>query len=380
MAQRKTIAIDATSLPPQPAGAGTYILNLVRALARIDGDHDYVVYCRSHSLPLFAGLPPSFAIVDAGHLSRGLRLLWEETSLPWDLRRRSVNLLHSPHHTTPLLYSPCPRVITVHDVTFFLLPERYPLVRRLHFQVLTLLGVRRAKLLVVPSVSVREDTAAVLRLRRDRIRVTYEGVEPAFRPLDREASAALARDKYGLPDGYLLSLGTREPGKNRMTLFRALTFLREDGHDIHLAVVGQTGWKVDEEQGLLVELGLQDRVHFTGYVPQADLPALYNGATAFVFPSLYEGFGLPVLEAMACGVPVITSNVSALPEVAGGAALLVDPHDAEAIARAIARVIDEPALARLLARAGIERAAEFTWERCAAATLDAYREVLGESS
>lgn len=372
------VAIDATSVPPEPAGAGRYIISLVRALAIVDPTRPYVIYARSHALRHFEGLPASFDLVDVGGLTRWRRQVWEQTALPFDLRRRGVRLLHSPHHTTPL-FSPCPRVVTFHDVTFFILPERYPFVRRHYFRIMTLLAARKARRILVPSEAVRDDLRTVMRVAPDQTSVTYEGVDREFRRLDRYECAALAQERYGLPPGYLLSLGTREPGKNRENVFRALRRLLDQGRDLHLAVVGQTGWKLEREEAALQDLGLEGRVHFTGYVPQADLPALYNAARCFVFPSLYEGFGLPALEAMACGVPVVTSNVSSLPEVVGDCALKVDPTDAEAIAEAIARILDDETLATLLGQAGIERAAEFAWEGCATATVSVYRQVLGET-
>jgi glycosyltransferase involved in cell wall biosynthesis len=372
---RPLIAFDASSVPAQPAGAGRYSLSLVRALVRVDTEHDYVVYARSHSLPELQDLGPSCTIVDLGQLSRARRYLWEQTSLPLDLRRRGARLLHSPHHTTPLL-APCPRVVTVHDVTFFLIPERYPLTRRLFFQVATWLSARRAKAILVPSNSAADDLRVVLHPPQERVNVTPEGVEASFQPASADTCQAL-RERYGLPEGYLLSLGTLEPGKNRAILLQALQRLVEAGRDVLLAVAGQAGW--GREATDANASGLIGRVHHLGYVPQADLPALYSGATAFVFPSLHEGFGLPVLEAMACGTPVVTSDRSSLPEVAGEAALLVDPTDADAIAAAIARILDEPPLAALLRQAGLERAAAFSWDACAEATLRVYRRVLGEA-
>ena len=373
---RRLIAIDATSVPARPAGAGRYTLSLVRALARVDRDHDYVVFARSHSLDELNDLGPAFTVVDIGDLSRGRRYVWEQTGLPLALRRRRAALLHSPHHTLPLL-SPCPRVVTVHDVTFFLLPERYPRGRRLFFQAATARSVRGADAVIVPSHSAAADLQRVLHPPPWRVHVTHEGVDTAFRPVDPAEAAAVA-ERYGLPPGYVLSLGTREPGKNRSTLLRALHLLIEAGRDVHLAVVGQSGWG-EGDADAAAALGLARRVHFTGYVDQADLPALYAGASGFVFPSLHEGFGLPVLEAMACGTPVVTSNTSSLPEVAGDAALLVEPTDAAAIAEAVGRVLDAPDLARQLTGAGRERASGFTWDACAAATLQVYRHVLGEA-
>jgi alpha-1,3-rhamnosyl/mannosyltransferase len=228
---------------------------------------------------------------------------------------------------------------------------------------------------IVPSESARQDLNAVLRPPGRRVHVVYEGVDACFRPVDPAASAAAAA-RYGLPGDYALSLGSREPGKNRATLLRALALLVENGRDLHLAVVGQPAWGTEEEDQLIDRLGLEARVHVLGYVPQADLPALYSGASVFVFPSLHEGFGLPALEALACGAPVVASNVSALPEVVGDAGLLVDPADEGAIAAGVAAVLDDPSLAERLRRAGPQRAARFTWDACAEGTLAVFRRVL----
>ncbi len=379
MPRRPLIAYDASSVPPDPAGAGIYTLNLIGALARVDREHDYAVYARSHALPRLAALPSNFEVIDIGARSRAGRLLWEQMLLPIELKCRGARLLHSPHHTTPLAWCPCPRVLTVHDVTFFILPRRYPLVRRLYFQALTMQAARRAKAVLVPSRSVGDEARPFLGISADKLTVTHEGVDPAFRPLDIETCAGLARERYGLPDGYLLSLGTREPGKNREAILWAMRYLLDLGGDPQLAVVGQPAWGAERDQDAAARLGLAQRVHFTGYVPQDDLPALYNAAPVFVFPSLHEGFGLPVLEAMACGTPVVTSNVSALPEIAGDAAILVDPNDAHALADAINYILSDKAEAVRLRKAGIERAAAFSWDACAEATLAVYRRLLNET-
>jgi len=377
--RRPLIAIDATSVPPRPAGAATYIINLVRALGRTDSDHDYAVYTRRHTLQYFQDLPASFEVTDVGDQSRWRRQVWEQTLLPLDLRKRHAALLHSPHHTTPLLYSPCPQILTVHDVTFFLLPQRYPWLRRYYFQAMTRLAAMKAAAVIVPSESVRVDASRLLGLGRKTMVATAEGVSESFRPSVPGECRAEVRERYGLPPQYVLSLGTREPGKNRVTIFAALRRLLDEGRDPHLVVVGQAAWGTAEEDASLESKGLRERVHFTGYVADADLPAIYAGADVFAFPSLYEGFGLPVLEAMASGVPVVTSNVSAMPEVAGDAALLVDPTDASALARAIASILDDQSLAARLRAAGLERARAFTWDACAVRTVAVYNKVLVEA-
>jgi glycosyltransferase involved in cell wall biosynthesis len=268
-------------------------------------------------------------------------------------------------------------VVTVHDLTFFLLPQRFTTARRLLFQAAIRLASRRARAVIVPSESTASDLRRLTRVDPSKVSVTYEGVAPAFRPLTDEAAAAFAASRYGLRPGYLLSLGTREPGKNRGAIYRALRLLLDEGRDLQLAVVGGGGWRSRDEAAELDALGIGERVRFTGYIPQEDLPAVYGAAAVFVFPSLHEGFGLAALEAMACGTPVVASDRASLPEVVGEAGLLVDPEDPAAVAAAIASLLDDRALASRLRVAGIERAAAFSWEACARRTLEVYRRVIG---
>jgi glycosyltransferase involved in cell wall biosynthesis len=277
----------------------------------------------------------------------------------------------------PLL-TPCPRVVTVHDLTFFLMPERFTAARRLPYQLATRAAAMLAKRVIVPSQSTSSDLQRILKTPPGRISVTPEGVSPDFHPVAPEGAAAVAQ-RYALPPSYLLSLGTREPNKNRGAIIQALHRLVGAGRDLHLAVVGGGGWRTETERDEIARLGLAGRIHYTGYVPQQDLAALYSAASVFLFPSLHEGFGLAALEALACGTPVVTSNTSSLPEVVGDAALLVDPRDAGALAAAIVAVLDDPGEAHRLRQAGPSRAARFTWEACAEATVQVYREVLGEA-
>lgn len=362
--------------PVRPTGGSYYALNLARTLPQVDDGHDYVIFARSHSVPYFDSIRHRAEVVDVGALPRLRRYIWEQASLPRELKQRGAILLHSPHYTTPLL-SPCPRVITVHDMTFFLLPERFKATRRLPYQLATRVGTRLAKRVIVPSLSTANDLQRLLGTSGSRISVTYEGANAVFQPVDPSIAAGVAA-KYGLPAGYLLSLGTQEPNKNRTAIIQALAQLTVSGRDLHLAVVGGGGWRTETEREEIEGLGLTSLIHYTGYVPEEDLPAIYSAASMFLFPSLHEGFGLAALEAMSCGVPVITSNTSSLPEVVGDAALLIDPRDPATLAAAIGRLIDEPGIAQHLRDAGPERAAHFSWEQCARETAAVYRQILGE--
>jgi glycosyltransferase involved in cell wall biosynthesis len=353
------------------AGAGVYTYQLVRALAGVIESERLVAFARP-------GLFDDLGTVRTVHIdppSRPARLVWEQAVLPFHLRRLGIELLHSPHHHTPLAPGGPKRVVTVHDVTFLILRDRYPQARRLYMEGVTRAAVRLAGAIITPSNAVRRDVIERLGVRDERVVAIPEAPAPHFAPVTDAARLAAAREKYGLPERYVLSVGSREPGKNRPALLRAFARLPKRG--LALAIAGQPAWRYEDEQRLVERLGLGERVRFLGYVPDADLPALYSGAEAFAFPSLYEGFGLPVLEAMACGTPVVTSDGSALAEVAGDAALLVDPRDTDALARALERLLADEALRAELRARGLERAGDFSWERAARETLAVYHAVAG---
>jgi glycosyltransferase involved in cell wall biosynthesis len=284
--------------------------------------------------------------------------------------------LHSPHHTAPLLVAGCRRVVTFHDLTFFILPERYPRTRLAYFRSVSWATAKAADMLICPSQAVRDDIVRILRAPPEKVRAIAEAAAPAFRPIDDSAVVDRLRYKHVLPDRFVLSVGSLEPGKNRTTLLKAFAELRRRGVEHKLVVAGQRAWKYGDDFRLAEELGLKGDVIFTGYVSPEEMPALYAAADLFVFPSLYEGFGLPVLEAMACGVPVVASNVSSIPEVAGDAALLVGPRDAAALCDAMERILKDSDLRATLRHRGLERAATFSWERAARETLAVYEEAV----
>jgi glycosyltransferase involved in cell wall biosynthesis len=238
--------------------------------------------------------------------------------------------------------------------------------------------LRAADAVIAVSECTKRDAIRFYRIPEEKITVIYEGVNPRFRPASPEAIAAV-RARYGLPERFILYVGTIEPRKNLTTLLEAFHHLLAT-YDLRLVIVGKKGWLYERFFRRLRELGLENRVLFTGYVPDEDLPAIYSAADLFVFPSLYEGFGLPVLEAMACGTPVICSNTSSLPEVAGDAALLVDPTDARALTGAMEQVLTNERLWATLRAKGMERARGFTWEKAAYRTWEVYQQVISSFS
>ena len=359
------------------AGAGVYTYQLIYGLAELGGDHDLIVLARPGLFDGLAHRHPRLHVVHVDPTSRPARLAWEQTVLPALLRRLRVDVLHSPHHHTPLLLGlgrKTPRrVVTFHDVTFLLLPKRYPLVRRLYMEGVTRASSRIADAIITPSKTVRRDVLRTLGTPPERVIAIPEAAGPQYAPVEDESALERVREKYRLPARYVLSVGSREPGKNRIRLIQAFAGLDSTEYlDCSLVIAGQPAWGYEGEFELVSQLHLEDRVRFLGYVPDEEMPALYGGATLLAFPSLYEGFGLPVLEAMACGTPVITSNVSAMAEVAGDAAMLVDPRDTAALRVALGSALSDSALRADLSARGIERAKEFSWQRAARETLTVY--------
>ncbi len=373
------IAFDATSIPRLMAGAGVYTDNLIRALARVDDENEYVIFAKTDSFGDLARERPSFRVVRAGGKSRAMRLVWEQLVLPAQLRAQHIDVLHSPHHTTPMVVAGCSRVVTFHDLTFFVLPKRYPRRRLIYFRSVSWAAAKAASMLICPSQAVHDDIVRILHTPPEKVRTIAEAAAPAFRIIEDKTVLDRLRYDHLLPERYVLSVGSLEPGKNRTTLLNAFADLRRRGVEQKLVVTGQRAWKYGEDFRLAEELGLKGQVVFTGYVAPEEMPALYNAADLFVFPSLYEGFGLPVLEAMACGVPVVTSNVSSIPEVAGDAALLVDPRDANALASAMEHALKDADVHSTLRQRGLERAATFSWEKAARETIAVYEEALRKS-
>jgi glycosyltransferase involved in cell wall biosynthesis len=377
------IAIDATSIPAKPAGAGVYAIELVRAMIDRgerdpDDRHDgYALFARGGWFDEAARGRKNWRIERVRPGSPQARFAWEQARLPGRLAALGIDVLHSTHHTLPLRPVRAKRVVTVHDVTFFRIPERYPAARRAYMQLTTRAAAKVADAIIVPSQTVRDDVIAALRVDPGKIAVVYEAASSIYRPAPRDEALAVAA-QYGIAPPYLLSVGSLEPGKNRARLIRAMRELRDDGVDAALAIVGQRAWRYEEDFRLISELGMVDRIRYLGYVQKDHLPALHSAATAFVFPSLYEGFGLPVLEAMACGAPVLTSNVSATAEVAGDAALLVDPQSRDEIREGMRRLLADAQLRRELARRGIERADAFSWRRAADETHAVYERLAAE--
>ncbi len=375
---RLRVTLDIGPAVHQGAGLARYAARLALYLAR-EHAHRLQVHLffnahSGHGPPDALGHLPRTAVQMGQHAWRLGALASQLLGRPWLERHLpSGHLYHATEHLLPCLRRPT--VLTVHDLIFEAYPQHHTWTNRAFLRVAMPLFVRRATAILAVSRHTRRDLVERYRTPSTKIHVVYEGVDSRFAPVGLAGVRAL-RQRYSPDRPYLLMVGTLEPRKNHITAFRALARLKAQGFPHRLLVVGGRGWLFEPVQRQVEALGLQGDVAFVGRVADAELPGLYTGADCFLLPSLYEGFGLPLLEAMACGAPVVCSNVSSLPEIAGSAALLVAPQDDEALAEAVRRVLTEPGLAEHLRQAGRLRAAPFRWERTAAETLAVYQEVV----
>src|SRR5262245_4877065 len=309
--------------------------------------------------------------------SKGRNVLaWTHRDVPRLLRREPVALAHFPFYTLPLSL-PCPAIVTIHDVTFSLHPEWFPLRARVAFGLFAPRAARRAAHVLTVSERSRRDIIERYGVPAGRVTAVPLAAGATFTPRSDEEIERAAR-LHGLKRPYLLHLGSLHPRRNLDRLLDAFAGLGEEAANVTVVLVGRLERPYRALDPMIRARGLAGRVVHLGYVPDEDLPAIISGALALVYPSLYEGFGLPILEAMACGTPVVTSNVSALPETAGDAALLVDPLSTGEIAKALRSIMTEPDLRARLREAGLARASGFSWRRAAEGTLAVYRSVLGE--
>ena len=356
------------------AGVSRYIEFLVRNLPAVAPDDEFFVFTGPGGDRGRQRLPEGVRVLP-GRLpttTPEVRILWEQAAAPLLLARHGIEVAHAPVNVAPAL-APVPTVVTVHDLAFARSPGQYPGLKQRYLNTLTRLSVERATRVIAVSENTRADVLRDYRVPAARVVTVPNGVDPAMGPITDAGRLRRFRCEHGLPDRFLLFLGTLQPRKNLPGLLRAYGRVR-DRIELPLVVVGGPGWYFTPIFEEVERLGLRDRVSFAGYAAGDDLALWYSAATAFVFPSLYEGFGLPVIEAMACGTPVVTSSTSSLPEVAGDAALLVDPEDPEALGEALVRLTTDEALRRDLSRRGLARARVFSWERTARETAAVYHE------
>jgi len=364
------IGFDRSIAQTNQAGTGIYAASLLEALQQVAPEHEYHTFASARRWQM--GQQKTL-LSRAGVIYQDV--LWTHAILPAQAARSHIDVLHTPAHVIPVL-APCPTVVSILDALILKTPENFTRWHRNYARVFVPLSARQAAAILTISEHSKRDLVETLKVSPDKVHVTYLAASPRFHPV-AIADIYDAREQYAIHKPFILSVGTLEPRKNITRLVQAFAQLnRTDYQVIH---VGPKGWQYDDILAEAQRLGLQDTVRFLGHVPLDDLVKLYNAASLFVYPSLYEGFGIPVLEAMACGCPVITSNTSSLPEVAGDAAILIDPTDTQQLADAIQRVLEDRPLADSLNEKGLANARRFSWERCAQETLAVYRQAPGVS-
>lgn len=369
------IAFDGTTLTPGRTGVGYYTEHLLQHLAReVVNTGDEIVVVSNKPIDTQTPLPPHVRVHD-GHRFP-VRIGWMQLCAARALAALRPDVAHFTNGMIPL-GSPVATVVTVHDMSLRLYPNCHPVRRILLNRPLMHVAIHWASSVVTVSNSAKRDLLRLHGVAPDRIAVVHEAASPVFRPIVDRPRLEDIRARYHLPRQFMLYVGTIEPRKNLTRLMTAFAAARKAGIPHHLVCVGPYGWSSSDLAGRIERLGIQNTVHFTGYVPFEHLPAIYNLGDFFAFPSLYEGFGLPVVEAMACGIPVMTSNTSSLAEIAGDAAVTVDPLDTEAMTDAIIRLATDAELRRDRAERGLLRARSFSWSQTARDMLAVYHRAAG---
>lgn len=368
------IGIDYTAAISQKAGIGRYTREIIKHLAEIDKINSYVLL----TPPQASGLdfPPNFQGKKLPLPERWMTILWHRLRFPlWvEVFTGPLDVFHSPDFVLPPVKA-ARTILTVHDLSFLRLPHCSEPHLRAYLSKAVPRSARRAHLILADSENTRQDVIELLDIPPGRVEVLYAGVDERFRPIGETAEV---RTRYRLPERFILSVGTLEPRKNYERLIEAFALLKgrvPSASDVKLVIVGQKGWLYEGIFAAVERLNLQGEIIFSGYVADEDLPALYSAAELFVYPSLYEGFGLPPLEAMACGTPVVASSAPCLPEVLGDAALFAPPDEVEAMASAMERALLDEGLRHQLREKGFSRAKAFSWEKSARKLLEVYGRV-----
>ncbi len=373
------IGIDYTSAVTQGAGIGRYTRELIRALLALPADHHYTLFYASKNKLASDTFRTPHAPLRIRHLpihDKWLARIWHRARLPIpiELVTGQIDLFHSPDFTLPTTLPGVPTLLTVHDLSFIRDPDSAWPSLRAYLMKAVPRSAKRATHILADSQATKDDLIELFNTPQEKITVLYSGVDARFKPIRDRAEIDRVREKYKIgSQPFALSVGTLQPRKNYRRLIEACA--RLNNTQLHLVIGGGKGWMFDDLFTLVRSLQLEDRVHFIGFVDDEDLPTLYSAADLLVYVSLYEGFGLPLLEAMACGTPVIGSNTSSLPEVMGDVGLQVDPRDVEAITQAMSQLLTRSDWCDRSIAAGIDRAKQFTWAKAAHELLSIYEQL-----
>jgi len=374
------IGIDGRYLQNNRTGVARYIYYLLLNLKAVDRSNEYLLFLGS-SKPIPFNIASLGFTCDVSKLpttNQMLKVIWQLFYLPCRIKDLRIDVFHEPAFVTPF-FKHCPTVITIHDLAYKFLPESYMFRNRLYLDCLMKRSIDASDKVIAVSENTKKDIMQNYKIEEQKIKVVYHAVDGIFYPLTdlKEEKSAQVKLKYGITGDFILTVSAISPRKNLINLIRAFTRLKQKGViDHQLVIAGQKGWLFKEVFKEAAASGYEEDIIFCGFVPQDDLVILYNTADVFVYPSLYEGFGLPLLEAMACNCPVVASNRSSIPEVCSDAALLVNPDDPAEFADAIFQIISEPLLKKSLVEKGRIRAGFFSWRKTAEETLRIYNSLI----
>lgn len=370
------IAIDATILRSQNTGTGFYIINLLNGLIKYDKENEYIIFGNKEVIEKFVFLNnKNFRIENVLFKNRIVRVLWQLFILPFKLKKLNVNILHSTNYITPLFKFNLKFIVTIHDLTFIIFPEKFTIVKRLFFRFMVPIFIRRADKIITVSENTKNDIIKFLKVPKEKISVTFETYNECYDSDIKKEDSKKILDKYGINKNYFLFVGMIEPRKNILSILKAFIELDEE-LDEDLVIVGKKGWyyrEIEEFMENIKNKRLKNRIIFTGFVSEKELVSIYKNAEIFIYPSFYEGFGIPPLEAMVCGVPVITSNTSSIPEVVGDAAIKIDPYNYIELKEAIKVLKHNPQKRKEMSIKGVEQSKKFSSKKFAENTINIYK-------
>lgn len=373
------IGINARYLQSSRSGIAQYIFYLLSNLKTVDTKNDYTLFLGSDKQVSGDILNFGFPLDVSGFptTNQALKIAWQHIYLPRRIKELKIDVFHEPTFISPF-FKQCPTVITVLDLAYRFLPDCYTLRNRLYLDKLMKHSIDTSDAVIAISENTKRDILLNFKIPENKVKVVYLAVDETFCPVDNSKKEEILRvkSKYNITGDFIFTVSLISPRKNLVTLIKAFALLKQKGKIGHsLVIAGKKGWLFNEVFEAAASCGYEKDIIFCDFVPQDDLVMLYNAADVFVYPSLYEGFGLPLLEAMACQCPVVASNNSSIPEVCSDAAVLVDPYDAAGFSDAIYRIISDRPLKDSLIKKGRERVANFSWKKAAQETVKVYNNI-----
>ncbi|MFC1646379.1 glycosyltransferase family 4 protein [Candidatus Omnitrophota bacterium] len=368
------ILIDFTQIPIQKVGIGIYALNLINQLHRIDHVNKYFIVAQDDDSSLNFIKNSNFCVIKIkSKFFRKfiLRIFIEQLYIPFLTMRHTIDAVHSLHYSFPL-FMPVKKIVTIPDMTFYKLPNLHIFIKRHYFKYFIYLSSFCVDKIITISKSSRDDFLETFPFYKKEIEITHLGKDEAFSSHLQKPEIDKIKSKYKIKDDYFLFVGTIEPRKNIGKLISAFNKFLKNQDNVQLVIIGKKGWHFDDVFDLVNQLSLQKEIIFTGFITEVEKMSLMRGAKIFIYPSLYEGFGIPVLEALACGIPTITSNISSMPEIAGDAAVLIDPYDEEELYHALKKLYCDTSMYLDLKQKSTDQAMKFSWDSTARNTLRVY--------